>query len=209
MAGHIYTPTVIMGKLLSDNGSQEFGDFKLVIHRMLSMYLYEKRILGCISVLPPLSSRVAGCLALSSRERIHCCRGSGSHGLVDGGHRQRHHLHTHVCASTTAVVCIFPSKERECHDGAEHIPDWPYGEQMDRWERKCDFSYLTAAAICEASTSDAIGSGSWHGNAGSPCLHIQLLLFHLHLPMGPKASSSALGAVQPEQRRFAARFAVP
>uniref|UniRef100_A0A0D9YCA1 Uncharacterized protein n=1 Tax=Oryza glumipatula TaxID=40148 RepID=A0A0D9YCA1_9ORYZ len=37
MAGHIYTPTVIMGKLLSDNGSQEFGDFKLVIHRMLSM----------------------------------------------------------------------------------------------------------------------------------------------------------------------------
>lgn len=47
MAGHIYTPTVIMGKLLSDNGSQEFGDFKLVIHRMLSMYLYEKRILVC------------------------------------------------------------------------------------------------------------------------------------------------------------------
>ncbi|XP_066160926.1 uncharacterized protein [Oryza sativa Japonica Group] len=76
-------------------------------------------------------------------------------------------------------------------------------------ERKCDFSYLTAAAICEASTSDAIGSGSWHGNAGSPCLHIQLLLCHLQLPMGPKASSSALGAVQPEQRRFAARFAVP
>uniref|UniRef100_A0A0D9VBL8 RING-type domain-containing protein n=1 Tax=Leersia perrieri TaxID=77586 RepID=A0A0D9VBL8_9ORYZ len=44
MAGHIPLPA-IMGKLLSDNGSQEFGDFKLVIHRMLSMYLYEKRIL--------------------------------------------------------------------------------------------------------------------------------------------------------------------
>ncbi|OEL18589.1 Vacuolar protein sorting-associated protein 8-like protein, partial [Dichanthelium oligosanthes] len=44
MAGYIPLP-VIMAKLLSDNGSQEFGDFKLVIHRMLSMYLYEKRIL--------------------------------------------------------------------------------------------------------------------------------------------------------------------
>jgi hypothetical protein len=46
MAGHIPLPA-IMGKLLSDNRSQEFGDFKLVIHRMLSMYLYEKRILVC------------------------------------------------------------------------------------------------------------------------------------------------------------------
>uniref|UniRef100_A0A0E0CXF1 Uncharacterized protein n=1 Tax=Oryza meridionalis TaxID=40149 RepID=A0A0E0CXF1_9ORYZ len=36
-------------------------------------------------------------------------------------------------------------------------------------ERKGDFSCLTVAGICEASTSDAIGSGSWHGNAGSPC----------------------------------------
>ncbi|WVZ90880.1 hypothetical protein U9M48_037136 [Paspalum notatum var. saurae] len=44
MAGYIPLPA-IMAKLLSDNGSQEFGDFKLVIHRMLSMYLYEKRIL--------------------------------------------------------------------------------------------------------------------------------------------------------------------
>jgi vacuolar protein sorting-associated protein 8 len=44
MAGYIPLPA-IMEKLLSDNGSQEFGDFKLVIHRMLSMYLYEKRIL--------------------------------------------------------------------------------------------------------------------------------------------------------------------
>ncbi|TVU33578.1 hypothetical protein EJB05_25403, partial [Eragrostis curvula] len=45
MAGYIPLPA-IMAKLLSDNGSQEFGDFKLVIHRMLSMYLYEKRILS-------------------------------------------------------------------------------------------------------------------------------------------------------------------
>uniref|UniRef100_A0ACD5Z2U5 Uncharacterized protein n=2 Tax=Avena sativa TaxID=4498 RepID=A0ACD5Z2U5_AVESA len=44
MAGYIPLPA-IMAKLLSDNESQEFGDFKLVIHRMLSMYLYEKRIL--------------------------------------------------------------------------------------------------------------------------------------------------------------------
>ncbi|XP_062224241.1 uncharacterized protein LOC133922777 [Phragmites australis] len=44
MAGYIPLPA-IMAKLLTDNGSQEFGDFKLVIHRMLSMYLYERRIL--------------------------------------------------------------------------------------------------------------------------------------------------------------------
>ncbi|KAE8804581.1 vacuolar protein sorting-associated protein 8 [Hordeum vulgare] len=44
MAGYIPLPE-IMSKLLSDNGSQEFGDFKLVIHRMLSMYLHQKRIL--------------------------------------------------------------------------------------------------------------------------------------------------------------------
>uniref|UniRef100_A0A0E0QML0 Uncharacterized protein n=1 Tax=Oryza rufipogon TaxID=4529 RepID=A0A0E0QML0_ORYRU len=36
-------------------------------------------------------------------------------------------------------------------------------------EWKGDFSCLTAAGICEASTSDAVGSGSRHGNAGSPC----------------------------------------
>uniref|UniRef100_A0A0E0IWD4 Uncharacterized protein n=1 Tax=Oryza nivara TaxID=4536 RepID=A0A0E0IWD4_ORYNI len=59
-------------------------------------------------------------------------------------------------------------------------------------ERKCDFSYLTAAAICEASTSDAIGSGSWHGNAGSPCLHIQLLLCHLQLPMAAREDTLEL-----------------
>ena len=44
MSGYIPLPA-IMAKLLSDYGSQEFGDFKLVIHRMLSMHLYEKRIL--------------------------------------------------------------------------------------------------------------------------------------------------------------------
>jgi len=48
MAGYIPLPA-IMAKLLSDNGNQEFGDFKLVIHRMLSMYLYEKRILVRLS----------------------------------------------------------------------------------------------------------------------------------------------------------------
>uniref|UniRef100_A0A8R7V7D5 RING-type domain-containing protein n=1 Tax=Triticum urartu TaxID=4572 RepID=A0A8R7V7D5_TRIUA len=44
MAGYIPLPA-IMSKLLSDNGCQEFGDFKLVIDRMLSMYLHQKRIL--------------------------------------------------------------------------------------------------------------------------------------------------------------------
>uniref|UniRef100_A0A0E0I0F7 Uncharacterized protein n=1 Tax=Oryza nivara TaxID=4536 RepID=A0A0E0I0F7_ORYNI len=44
----------------------------------------------------------------------------------------------------------------------------PGGVKLIR-ERKGDFSCLTVAGICEASTSDAISSGSWHSNAGSPC----------------------------------------
>lgn len=44
MAGYIPLP-VIMTKVLSDNGDQEFGDFKLIILRMLGTYGYEKRIL--------------------------------------------------------------------------------------------------------------------------------------------------------------------
>ncbi|EMS47517.1 Vacuolar protein sorting-associated protein 8-like protein [Triticum urartu] len=56
MSGYIPLPA-IMAKLLSDNGSQEFGDFKLVIHRMLSMYLYEKRILYFLAIFPVLYGR--------------------------------------------------------------------------------------------------------------------------------------------------------
>lgn len=44
MAGCIPLPA-IMAKLLSDSGNQEFGDFKLIILKMLSTYGYEKRIL--------------------------------------------------------------------------------------------------------------------------------------------------------------------
>ncbi|KAK1273312.1 hypothetical protein QJS04_geneDACA010854 [Acorus gramineus] len=45
MVGYVPLPT-IMAKLLSDNGSQEFGDFKLTIMGMLGTYGYERRILG-------------------------------------------------------------------------------------------------------------------------------------------------------------------
>uniref|UniRef100_A0A0E0IQ70 Uncharacterized protein n=1 Tax=Oryza nivara TaxID=4536 RepID=A0A0E0IQ70_ORYNI len=40
--------------------------------------------------------------------------------------------------TSTPMLCFnyCCGKERECHDGAEHIPDWPYGEQMDRWGPK-------------------------------------------------------------------------
>ncbi|XP_073012447.1 uncharacterized protein [Typha latifolia] len=44
MAGYIPLP-VIMAKLLSDNRNQEFGDFKIIIIKMLETYGYEKRIL--------------------------------------------------------------------------------------------------------------------------------------------------------------------
>ncbi|KAF4366492.1 hypothetical protein F8388_003730 [Cannabis sativa] len=44
MIGYVRLPN-IMSKLLSDNGSQEFGDFKLTILGMLGTYGFERRIL--------------------------------------------------------------------------------------------------------------------------------------------------------------------
>lgn len=44
MIGFVHLPT-IMSKLLSDNGSQEFGYFKLTILGMLGIYGFERRIL--------------------------------------------------------------------------------------------------------------------------------------------------------------------
>lgn len=44
MIGYVRLP-VIMSKLLSDNGRQEFGDFKLTILGMLGTYGFERRIL--------------------------------------------------------------------------------------------------------------------------------------------------------------------
>ena len=44
MIGYVRLPT-IMSKLLSDNGSQEFGDFKVTILGMLGTYGFERRIL--------------------------------------------------------------------------------------------------------------------------------------------------------------------
>lgn len=44
MIGYVHLPT-IMSKLLSDNGTQEFGDFKPTILGMLGTYGFERRIL--------------------------------------------------------------------------------------------------------------------------------------------------------------------
>ncbi|KAG0474550.1 hypothetical protein HPP92_014236 [Vanilla planifolia] len=44
MVGYLPLP-VVMSKLLSDNGNQEFGDFKMTILKMLGTYNYERRIL--------------------------------------------------------------------------------------------------------------------------------------------------------------------
>lgn len=49
MIGYVRLPT-IMTKLLSDNGTQEFGDFKLTILGMLGTYGFERRILVCTCV---------------------------------------------------------------------------------------------------------------------------------------------------------------
>lgn len=44
MVGFVRLPE-IMSKLLSDNGNQEFGDFKVTILGMLGTYGFERRIL--------------------------------------------------------------------------------------------------------------------------------------------------------------------
>lgn len=44
MIGYVRLPTIML-KLLSDNGSQEFGDFRVTILGMLGMYDFERRIL--------------------------------------------------------------------------------------------------------------------------------------------------------------------
>ena len=48
MVGFVRLP-IIMSKLLSDNGNQEFGDFKVTILGMLGTYGFERRILVCLS----------------------------------------------------------------------------------------------------------------------------------------------------------------
>lgn len=50
MMGYVHLPT-IMSRLLYDNGSQEFGDFKLTILGMLGTFGFERRILVCYSFL--------------------------------------------------------------------------------------------------------------------------------------------------------------
>lgn len=64
MMGYVRLPT-IMSKLLSDNGSSEFGDFKLTILGMLGTYGFERRILVYIP---------AGF--------IFCCRSDQIHNLL-------------------------------------------------------------------------------------------------------------------------------
>ncbi|MQM01059.1 hypothetical protein Taro_033803, partial [Colocasia esculenta] len=50
MVGYVPLPA-IMGKLLAENGGQEFGDFKLTLLGLLGTYGYERRILGTAKLL--------------------------------------------------------------------------------------------------------------------------------------------------------------
>lgn len=47
MIGYVRLPRIML-KLLSDNGNQEFGDFKLTILGILGRYDFERRILVCL-----------------------------------------------------------------------------------------------------------------------------------------------------------------
>lgn len=72
MIGFVRLPT-IMSKLLADNGSQEFGDFKLTILGMLGIYGFERRILVCY-FLSSCCASVVVCLYVSFVARIHVSR---------------------------------------------------------------------------------------------------------------------------------------
>jgi len=61
MIGYVRLPS-IMEKLLSDNGSREFGDFKLTILGMLGTYGFEMRILVCLLVTLKFYSSIKGAL---------------------------------------------------------------------------------------------------------------------------------------------------
>ncbi|XP_022144189.1 vacuolar protein sorting-associated protein 8 homolog [Momordica charantia] len=50
MIGYVHLP-IIMSRLLSDNGSQEFGDFKLTVLGMLGTFGFERRILDTAKAL--------------------------------------------------------------------------------------------------------------------------------------------------------------
>ena len=64
MIGYVRLPTVMM-KLLSDNGAQEFGDFKATILGMLGTYDFERRILVSLDFLYKSSLLGALCPCLS------------------------------------------------------------------------------------------------------------------------------------------------
>ncbi|KAJ4795229.1 Vacuolar protein sorting-associated protein 8-like protein [Rhynchospora pubera] len=122
MAGCIPLPA-IMAKLLSDSGNREFGDFKLIILKMLSTYGYEKRILDTAkSVIEDdtfytLSLLKKGVSHAFAPQNLTCCICNSSLHKMDSNPKVR----LYSCGHTTHFTCesedqhaYKPSKEHVC-----------------------------------------------------------------------------------------------
>ncbi|XP_078156920.1 transducin family protein / WD-40 repeat family protein [Carex rostrata] len=106
MAGCIPLPA-IMAKLLSDSGNQEFGDFKLIILKMLSTYGYEKRILDTAkSVIEDdtfytLSLLKRGVSHAFAPQSLTCCICNSSLHKIDSNPKIR----LYSCGHATHLTC--------------------------------------------------------------------------------------------------------
>ncbi|WOK95317.1 hypothetical protein Cni_G04024 [Canna indica] len=113
MAGYMLLP-VVMAKLLSDNGDQEFGDFKLTILQMLGTYGYERKILGAAKSL--IEDDTFYCLSLLRKGASHayaphdfiCCICGLS--LIKGSTSG---VRVFSCGHSTHVQCEFEESKKD------------------------------------------------------------------------------------------------
>ncbi|KAI4319055.1 hypothetical protein MLD38_032703 [Melastoma candidum] len=151
MIGYVRLP-VIMSKLLSDNGNQEFGDFKLTILGMLGTYGFERRILDSakslieddtyytMSLLKKGASHgfsprslvccICNCLltkiSSSSTVRIFSC-GHATHVQCENLDNEAHGMGS----SLGCPICL-PKKSQKANKSA-HREDGLLGELSSRW----------------------------------------------------------------------------
>ncbi|XP_077245678.1 transducin family protein / WD-40 repeat family protein [Tasmannia lanceolata] len=124
MIGYVPLPT-IMAKLLSDNGSQEFGDFKLTILGILGTYGYERRILDTAKSLIEddtfytmtlLKKRVSH--AYAPQNLICCICGS----FVTAKESSDSSIRVFNCGHTTHMQCEFHENEALNSDSSAICP---------------------------------------------------------------------------------------
>ncbi|ONK64159.1 uncharacterized protein A4U43_C07F22710 [Asparagus officinalis] len=142
MVGYVPLPS-IMSKLLSDNGNQEFGDFKLTILKMLGTYGYEKRILDTAKSLIEddtfytmgLLKKGATHAFVPQESRCCICGGSLSKGSATGirvftcGHSTHLHCESEEneasssnYSSVGCPICL-PKKNSRARNKSVHIED--------------------------------------------------------------------------------------